>query len=230
MKHILTIIILILPLFTSAQKKKNVNSNYEKGTLVDGRKIGEWSYYDNGILMLKVNYSTGKIMYIHKDTTKYAVKTKDGWQLMEMDIFPHYIGSHYELTEHFYKNLKYPAVARRNKITGTVLLGFEINLLGHVDSIKLLKDIGGGCGKIVLKTFKNFLKNKPNRWLVAQKGKNKYVTRYILPVEFKLGRATGNKVKFIDTSEKEIKELNEIKEKYSPSNYLDTIVVSAIRQ
>ena len=218
------VLVLFLPIAMQAQKVKYVDNAMEKGKAIDNHKTGIWEYYDDSVLVMKIDYTTGKLKYLRPDTTKYAVKTEEGWKMMQLDVYPHYLGSKNEIIGIFYQNLKCPAQVKKRERNGTVLLGFEINLEGHVDNLKILKDIGGGAGKAVLKAFKQI----PDFWLVAQKGNKRYVSRYILPVQFKLGIYEDGNIKYKEFSKKEIKKLNEIKAKYHPSTYLDTIVVTAI--
>lgn len=214
-----------IPTLLVGQKIEHVNNNYEKGLIVDGYKKGIWEYFDSGVLKLKVNYTTGKFVYLAKDTSKYAIETKNGWKLSKLDIYPHYIGSMNEVLKILAMNIRYPNKAINNSITGTVLLGFEVNLQGRVDSIQILKDIGGGCGKEVLRVFHMV----PDYWLVARKGGKQYISRYILPVRFQIGKRTRKADIWKKETKTELKELNETKVAFSPSNYLEEVVVSAIR-
>ncbi len=215
----------MIPTIIFGQETK-VDHGYEKGTLVDGYKSGIWEYYDNGVLKLKIDYTTGKLVYLAEDTTKYAIETKSGWELSKLDIYPHYIGSADEIIKILAMNMHYPAQAKNKSITGTVLLGFEINLQGHADSVMILRDIGGGCGEEVMRAFR-FI---PNLWLVAAKDGKQYKSRYILPVRFQIGERTKSGVTWNQESKDELKELNEAKAGYSPTNYLQEVVISAVLQ
>jgi len=225
MKFFIIIAILVSPFISKAQKVKYVDNAMEKGKAIDNHKTGIWEYYDDSVLVMKIDYTTGKLKYLRPDTTKYAVKTEEGWKMMQLDVYPHYLGSKNEITAIFAQNLRYPHQAHRRGITGTVLLGFEVNKQGHVQNVKILKDVKGYFGKYVLKAFKEI----PDFWLTAQKGNKKYVSRFILPIQFKIGDYKRKGIKYKKFSKKEIKKLNEIKAKYHPSSYLDTIVISTIR-
>ncbi len=216
-KYLILFLLTWFSMFSYGQKTKHVNNSYEKGLIVDGYKKGIWEYYDNGILKLKVDYTTGKLIYLAKDTSKYAIKTKTGWKLSKLDIYPHYLGGNDESIKILATNIRYPEKAINMSITGTVLLGFEVNLHGHVDNVKILKDIGGGCGEEVLRVFRLI----PDYWLVAQKNGKQYISRFILPVKFRINNIdTGGNPK------KEKEELKRIKTQYSPANYLSEIVIS----
>jgi len=62
------------------------------------------------------------------------------------------------LLNYIYKNLKYPPMARRNGIEGLVVVQFVVNKEGLIDNIKVLKDIGAGCGKASEKVVKSMNK------------------------------------------------------------------------
>ena len=219
------IILLIFSMNIQGQKKIEVDNGYEKGTLVDGYKNGLWSYYDNDTLKIKIDYSTGKLIYLKKDTSEYAILTDDGWKMSKLKVYPHYLGSNNEIEAIFYNYLKYPIKAMQRNINGTVLLGFEINLQGKVDNVKIIKDIGYGCGDAVLEVFKKV----PDYWLVARKGDKKYKSRYVLPVHFKIGSMNGGgDIVYKKDSKKEQKKLQKAKEQYFPARYFPKIVISAV--
>ena len=60
----------------------------------------------------------------------------------EMPGFP---GGEAQLVKFLSENIKYPAIARENGITGTVFVTFVIGPDGGVKDVKVLRGIGGGC-------------------------------------------------------------------------------------
>ena len=224
MKHLYLFIILSIPLLSSGQSV-NVDNGYEKGLLVDGYKEGIWEYYDNNVLKLKVDYTTGKLVYFADDTANYAIKTENGWEFSKLDIYPRYVGSMEEIIRILALNVHYPVEAKNKTVIGTVLLGFEINLQGNAENIKILRDIGAGCGEEVLSAFQLV----PNYWLVPRKEGKSYKSRYILPVRFQIGKKTKDGDVWEKEPKSEIKALNEAKAEFIPTNYLEEIVVSAVQ-
>jgi TonB family protein len=92
-----------------------------------------------------------------------------------------YPGGIRELYKYMGNNIRYPAVAQRSLIQGTVEVGFIINRLGEVREPEILKNIGGGCGEEALR----LLQDMPN-WTPAMLN-NEPIESYIkLPVVFKL--------------------------------------------
>ncbi|HHH53278.1 MAG TPA: TonB family protein [Bacteroidetes bacterium] len=223
-RNIYLIILLGISLNVFGQEKQLVDNGYEKGTLVNGYKEGVWQYFDNDTLKIQIDYSTGRLTYLAKDTTKYAILTDNGWELSKLDVSPHYLGSNEEIQNLFYNNLRYPHKALAKNKTGTVLLGFEINLQGKVENAKIIKDIGYGSGDAVMEVFNQI----PNYWLVAQKGKKQYRARYVMPIHFSISKKDGKKVVNKKDSKKEIKMLEKAKKEYYPARYFPELSIVAL--
>ena len=69
------------------------------------------------------------------------------------------------LIKHIYKNVKYPIPARDYGVQGTVVVSFIVNKSGMVEDIKIMKDIGMGCGDEVIRVIgklDKFLPGKQN--------------------------------------------------------------------
>ncbi|GAB2782555.1 protein TonB [Hymenobacter luteus] len=73
------------------------------------------------------------------------------------------------------KELKYPIMARRNRIQGQCIVSFTLNTDGTMSGIKLVKNIGGGCGEEALRVVRLLKFKKPD-----------YAILTSLPVTFKL--------------------------------------------
>jgi protein TonB len=85
------------------------------------------------------------------------------------------------LIKHIYENVRYPQEARNIQIEGTVVVSFVVNKLGNVEDVKIVRDIGLGCGDEVLKAMKKLGKFRPGK----QNGRPVSVI-YRVPVKFKL--------------------------------------------
>ncbi len=83
--------------------------------------------------------------------------------------------------ETIYSNVKYPTIALENDITGTVIVSFVVAKDGKISNIEIVRDIGGGCGKAVLKAMKKLGQFYPGK----HNGRPVSVI-YKLPVKFKL--------------------------------------------
>ncbi|MEP7197591.1 MAG: energy transducer TonB [Saprospiraceae bacterium] len=80
-------------------------------------------------------------------------------------------------------NIRYPPLAIRNKTEGVVLVQFIIEKNGSVSNIKVIHEIGDGCGAETVRVLEllNTLKLK---WSPGIQGETPVRVQYTLPVEF----------------------------------------------
>ncbi len=86
------------------------------------------------------------------------------------------------------QNVRYPADAQKNNIQGMVVTQFVVELDGQISQIKILRDIGGGCGDEAVRVLKAF-NEAGARWLPGKQGEKYIRTQITLPVRFKLEEA-----------------------------------------
>jgi protein TonB len=86
------------------------------------------------------------------------------------------------LMEYVYSQIRYPALARENGIEGTVVVQFVVELDGSASNVKIMRDIGGGCGNEAVRAVEAM-----PRWTVPgmQRGRPVRV-QFNLPVKFML--------------------------------------------
>ncbi len=83
------------------------------------------------------------------------------------------------------KELKYPEIAKENGVEGTVVVTFKIMDDGTFSDIKVLRDIGAGCGKEALRIIKKMNVEELN-WIPGiERGKSPDV-QFNFPIKFKL--------------------------------------------
>lgn len=90
-------------------------------------------------------------------------------------VAEYYEGGQEALMAFIAQELKYPIMARRNRIQGTCIVSFTLNTDGTMSGIKLVKNIGGGCGEEALRVVRLMKFNKPD-----------YAILTSLPITFKL--------------------------------------------
>jgi len=90
-------------------------------------------------------------------------------------VAEYYEGGQDALMAFIAQELKYPIMARRNRIQGQCIVSFTLNTDGTMSGIKLVKNIGGGCGEEALRVVRLLKFNKPD-----------YAILTSLPVTFKL--------------------------------------------
>ena len=101
------------------------------------------------------------------------------FQVVEND--PEFPGGVEAMYKYLAQNIKYPQLARENNITGRVFVTFVVEKDGSVTNVRVLRDIGGGCGQEAVRIVKAMPKWTPGK----QRGKAVRV-QYNLPVNFSL--------------------------------------------
>lgn len=106
--------------------------------------------------------------------TKEAPKNKVGVD-KALPFAQFYEGGQTAMYDFIAQELQYPALAKRNRIMGQVIIGFTMNDDGTVANVKILKNIGGGCGDEALRVVKLLKFNAPG-----------FASNYSIPINFKL--------------------------------------------
>lgn len=79
----------------------------------------------------------------------------------------------------------YPSAAKRKETQGKVTLQFTVDKDGSISDIKVLKDIGDGCGDAAVEA----LRKMPAKWSAATNAQGKPVkVRKTIPVDFRLAK------------------------------------------
>jgi len=86
-----------------------------------------------------------------------------------------------KMLEYLYKSIRYPEVARENKIEGMVVISYVVEKDGSITNAKILRDLGGGCGLEALR-----LVEAMPRWIPGKQRNQAIRTQFNLPVRFKL--------------------------------------------
>lgn len=86
-----------------------------------------------------------------------------------------------KLMAFIYDNITYPATARENNVSGTVVVQFVVETDGSVSNVSLIRDIGAGCGIEAVRVVKMMPQWNPGK----QRGRAVRVM-FTLPVKFKL--------------------------------------------
>jgi periplasmic protein TonB len=94
---------------------------------------------------------------------------------------PSFEGGEEDLLEYINDNMEFPNEAKVNDISGRVITTFVVEIDGSLSNIKVVKDIGGDCGKEAMR----LLEEMP-LWNPAQQNGNLVRCRYSLPILFRL--------------------------------------------
>ncbi|HQI45675.1 MAG TPA: energy transducer TonB [Bacteroidales bacterium] len=98
-----------------------------------------------------------------------------------VELMPTYVGGEEALYAFLGANIKYPTIARENNISGTVIVNFVVERDGSISNVKVIKDIGGGCGEEALRVVKTMPK-----WNVGKQNGSPVRVFFNLPVKFTL--------------------------------------------
>ncbi|MFT6321529.1 MAG: protein TonB [Granulosicoccus sp.] len=91
-----------------------------------------------------------------------------------------------EMLKFIYSNLKYPGKARAEKTEGRVIAQFTVFRDGSVGNVKILRDIGNGCGEEAKRVIL-LMNDMPQKWIPGRsRGKPFTPVDFTLPVSFKL--------------------------------------------
>jgi len=112
---------------------------------------------------------------------------------VEREIFsiveeqPSYEGGMDAFYSYLMNEVKYPAIARSNGVEGQVYVEFDIERNGSVSHVRVVRDIGAGCGSEAARIMNKVNSFKPGK----QRGRT-VKTIMVLPVNFKLDPTKTN--------------------------------------
>lgn len=103
------------------------------------------------------------------------------YELYEIEKPPAFPGRDSALNLFLANNLRYPVIALENAIAGKVVVSFLVDTTGALSNIRILRDIGGGCGKETLR-----LVSIMPAWTPGEYQGRKVKVRHVMPVKFSL--------------------------------------------
>lgn len=94
---------------------------------------------------------------------------------------PSYPGGESKMRQFFARKISYPDEAINNRVEGNVNVRIKVDERGRIVDSQVVKGIGAGCDKEVLKAI-----NKMPKWNPAEKNGEPVSKYYLLSVAFKL--------------------------------------------
>jgi protein TonB len=134
-----------------------------------------------GYDMKEVSFSA-EVLPVNGITTISVVEEEDESEEMIFTVVendPEFPGGMDSLRAFIQRNIRYPEAAWNQKIEGKVFVTFTVETDGSITNIKVLRDIGGGCGQEAVRVVSIMPKWKPG----TQRGKPVRV-QYNLPIVF----------------------------------------------
>ena len=83
-----------------------------------------------------------------------------------------------------YGNLQYPPLAKENSVEGTVVVTFVVELDGSLSGVRVLRDIGAGCGQEAIRLVE--LMSAKGQWIPGKQLERPARVQYNLPIKFRL--------------------------------------------
>ena len=84
-----------------------------------------------------------------------------------------------KLLEYIYSHIEYPRLALENDISGMVVVQFVVEKDGSITGAEVMREIGGGCGREVLRVVDSMPK-----WIPGSQQGRKVRVMFRLPVRF----------------------------------------------
>lgn len=114
-----------------------------------------------------------------KDTTRGQETYEEPFMYVEqMPTFP---GGQEAMYTYLYKELEYPALAKENGVSGTVIVQFVVSKEGEIQKPKVARSLGDGCNEESLRIVSTMPKWNP----AMHNGRTVPVT-FTLPIKFTL--------------------------------------------
>jgi len=133
------------------------NDNFEEGKMVNSLREGEWKGLADNETFVEM-YNKGKLLK--------GSKIKENGELINYDaktyfVQPEYPGGIYKLMTFIAKNYDYPKEALKNGVNGVVEIDFVVDRDGHIEDIKVKRDLGFNTGEAGIRVVKMLKKWKP---------------------------------------------------------------------
>ena len=97
----------------------------------------------------------------------------------DVDVLPEFAGGIEGWARYLTANLKYPELARKNNITGRVILEFIVEKDGALSNIKVLRGIGGGADEEAVRVL-----NAAPNWKPGILNGRPVRVKYTMPIFF----------------------------------------------
>ena len=106
---------------------------------------------------------------------------KEAEPFMYVEQMPTFPGGTEAMYSYIYQELEYPAEAKENGISGTVIIQFVVSKEGEIQKAKVVRGIGGGCNEEALRIV-----NSMPKWNPAMHNGRTVPVTFTLPIKFSL--------------------------------------------
>lgn len=101
----------------------------------------------------------------------------------DVPVAAYYEGGQEAMYAFIAKELKYPLLAKRNRMQGRCIISFTLNPDGNIQGLRIVKQVGGGTGEEAARVVRLLKFKKPEYPILTS-----------LPIDFKLGVTGANTV------------------------------------
>ena len=101
----------------------------------------------------------------------------------DIPVGAYYEGGQAAMYAFIAKELKYPLLAKRNRMQGRCIVSFTLNPDGNLQGLRVVKQVGGGTGEEAARVVRLLKFKKPEYPILTS-----------LPIDFKLGVTGANTV------------------------------------
>jgi protein TonB len=131
----------------------------------------------------------GALPYCHAQNEKIHVIVEEmprfpGCETMNVDAIAKKKCADKALRKFIRDNIQYPEQAAKKRLKGAVLVQFIVEKNGQISNLKVIRDIGGGCGNEALRVLRMIQENNMV-WEPGYREGEPVRVRYTLPVKFK---------------------------------------------
>lgn len=98
-----------------------------------------------------------------------------------VEVMPSFPNGQEAMYNFIYKHIKYPAIARDNRIEGNVIIQFVVSREGEIINAKIVRSLGGGIDQEALRVI-----NSMPRWNPGRHNGRAVPVTFTLPIKFEL--------------------------------------------
>ncbi len=153
----------------------------KQGKIVNGYADSVWTILFWSTSGLHEKYQRGKLI------SSEGFKTKDAASGSAEEKMPEFPGGMEGLNKFLVNHIRYPATARENGTTGSVVVRFMVEKDGPLSDFRIVTGIGAGCDEEVVRVMKTC-----PQWMPGTKNGIPDRVEYAIPVHFSLSK-TGMK-------------------------------------
>lgn len=125
---------------------------------------------------------TGLVLFVCQLNAQDAITTQVYQTVEKMPSFP---GGDAKLANYLKSNIKYPADALKNRLSGTVIVSFVVDENGVISNALPIKEVDGDIEHSLAKEAIRVVYNMP-KWAPGKEKGKAVSVQYNLPVKFEL--------------------------------------------